>query len=51
MKYLIPVICTDHPELKHITWDEEYLCFMEMMKVPFDQLKEYDWARPGKQWP
>ncbi|MFP3999166.1 MAG: hypothetical protein ACLFUN_04920 [Desulfobacterales bacterium] len=41
----------DHPELKHITWDEEYLCFMEMMKVPFDQLKEYDWARPGKQWP
>lgn len=40
-----------HPELKNITWDEEYLCFVEMMKVPFEQLKKYDWARPGKQWP
>ena len=41
----------NHPELKNIGGDEEWLAYSSMVEIKFGTLDKYDWARPGKQWP
>jgi hypothetical protein len=41
----------NHPEVKKVGGDEEWLCYMSMLDIKIGSLDKYDWARPGKQWP
>ena len=41
----------NHPELKNIGGDEEWLAYMSMSEIKFGTLDKYDWGRPGKNWP
>ena len=40
-----------HPELHNIKGDEEWLAYTSMSEIPMGKYNEYDWARPGNQWP
>jgi hypothetical protein len=41
----------DDPEMKKIDGDEEWLAYKAMSEIRIGQFDQYDWAKPGKQWP
>ena len=41
----------NHPELKDIGGDEEWLAYSSMSEIKFGTLDKYDWGKPGKNWP
>ena len=41
----------NHPVVKNVEEDEEWLCYMSMLEITPGSLDKYDWACPGKQWP
>ena len=41
----------NHPVVKNVEEDEEWLAYMSMQEIVPGSLDKYDWARPGKQWP
>jgi hypothetical protein len=41
----------NHPDLKHIGGDEEWLAYSSMSEIELGSLDKYDWGKPGKNWP
>ena len=41
----------NHPQLKGIKGDEEWLAYMSMSEIKIGTLDQYDWGYPGKNWP